>query len=228
MKNINRYQVAAAIAILFHAVGLIGILFFDSKLIAATTPVNLALMFVLLLWTQKEKNTAFFIFTAVTICVGFFVEVIGVNTGKLFGNYEYGPVLGYKFQRVPLNIGINWFIIIYCCGISVHTLLMKAINRISFETKTPPVALKAMSVIIDGATLAVIFDWIMEPIAVKLNFWQWREGAIPFYNYLCWFVISNILLAVFHFCKFNKQNKFAIDLLLIQVMFFMLLRAFMK
>lgn len=228
MKNINRYQIAVAIAILFHAVGLIGILFFDSKLIAATTPVNLALMFVLLLWTQKEKNTAFFLFTAITIGFGFFVEVIGVNTGMLFGNYEYGPVLGYKFQRVPLNIGINWFIIIYCCGISIHTLLMKAINRISLETQTPPMALKAMSVIIDGATLAVVFDWIMEPIAVKLNFWHWSEGEIPFYNYLCWFIVSNILLAVFHFCKFNKRNKFAIDLLLIQVMFFMLLRAFMK
>jgi bisanhydrobacterioruberin hydratase len=228
LNKINRYQAAVAIAILFHAIGLIGILFFDSKLIAATTPVNLALMFVLLLWTQKEKNGYFFLFAAVTIGVGFFVEVIGVNTGVLFGEYTYGPVLGYKFQHVPLNIGINWFIIIYCCGISVHTLLMKAINRISFETQTPPMALKAMSVIIDGATLAVLFDWIMEPIAVKLNFWHWSEETIPFYNYICWFVISNILLAVFHFCKFNKQNKFAIDLLLIQVMFFMLLRAFMK
>jgi len=156
------------------------------------------------------------------------VEVIGVNTGWLFGDYSYGPVLGYRFEHVPFNIGINWFIIIYCCGISIHTLLLKAINRLSIETKTTPKTLKAISVIIDGATLAVLFDWLMEPIAVKLNYWQWKGDAIPVYNYFCWFIISMLLLAVFHFCKFNKKNKFAIDLLLIQVMFFLLLRTFMK
>lgn len=226
--RIDKYQVATAIAILFHSVGLIGILFFDSRLIAATTPVNLALMFVLLLWTQKDKNNYFYLFTAATIVTGFFVEVIGVNTGVLFGEYTYGPVLGYKFEHVPLNIGINWFIIIYCCGISIHTLLMKAISRISSETHKPPMTLKALSVIVDGATLAVFFDWAMEPVAIKLNFWQWDKGIIPYYNYLCWFLVSMFLLAIFHFCKFSKQNKFAINLLLIQIMFFMLLRTFMK
>jgi len=162
------------------------------------------------------------------LTVGFFVEVIGVNTGGLFGDYSYGPVLGYRFEHVPFNIGINWFIIIYCCGISIHTLLMKAIDKLSVETKTPPKTLKAISVIVDGATLAVLFDWLMEPIAVKLNYWQWKNGSIPVYNYFCWFIISMLLLAVFHFCKFNKKNKFAVDLLLIQIMFFLLLRTFMK
>jgi bisanhydrobacterioruberin hydratase len=67
----------------------------------------------------------------------------------------------------------------------------------------------------------------MEPVAVKLGYWQWKTEVIPFYNYLCWFVISMGLLTVFHFCNFSKQNKFAIHLLLIQAMFFLLLRTFL-
>ncbi|HMC99357.1 MAG TPA: carotenoid biosynthesis protein, partial [Ferruginibacter sp.] len=192
------------------------------------TVYNLLLMFLLLIWTQRDKNIYFIIFLLVTFTVGMGAEIIGVNTNALFGEYSYGKVLWYKYQKVPLIIGVNWIIIIYCCGISIHTLLVKAINRIASETKTKPIALKAISIIADGAILAVFFDWIMEPVAVKLGFWQWADdGNVPLYNYLSWLMVSNVLLAVFHFCPFNKQNKFAVNLLLIQMMFFLLLRTFL-
>ena len=38
--------------------------------------------------------------------------------------------------------------------------------------------MKALSVIIDGATLAVFFDWLMEPVAVKLGYWTWNGDGI--------------------------------------------------
>ncbi len=147
----------------------------------------------------------------------------------LFGDYTYGDVLGFKVQHVPVLIGVNWFIIIYCSGISINTLLMKAIKHVAADTGKTPMALKALSVIVDGATLAIFFDWLMEPVAIKLGYWVWNgDGSIPIFNYICWFVISLLLLAVFHFAKFNKQNKFAVNLLLIQLMFFLLLRTFLK
>ena len=225
----SKFQVATAIAVLFHTIGITGLLFFDKKFFLQSTPVNLLLMFVLLVWTQKEKNIYFFLFLATSFCVGVVVEIIGINTGILFGDYTYGNVLGYKVQNVPLLIGINWFITIYCSGISIHTLLMKAINRISADTGKNPMALKALSVIIDGATLAVFFDWLMEPVAVKLGYWSWNgDGSIPLFNYFCWFLVSILLLTLFHFTKFNKQNKFAVNLLLIQLMFFLILRTFLN
>jgi len=225
----SKYQIATAIAILFHAIGLIGILFFDRQFFVQSTVINLLLMFALLIWTQAEKNSFFFLFVIAAIIIGLAAEIVGVNTGALFGDYTYGNVLGYKFMKVPLIIGINWFVIIYCCGISIHMLLMKAINRISSETKTKPMALKAISVIVDGATIAVFFDWVMEPVAAKLGFWTWGEdGEAPLYNYVCWLMVSNIILAIFHFSRFNKQNKFAVNLLLIQMMFFLLLRTFLN
>lgn len=229
LNNLSKYQIATFLAILFHLVGLIGILFFDNPFFIESTPFNLLLSGALLMWTQEEKNKYFYFFVLLTFAVGFTVEVIGVNTGFLFGNYSYGKVLGFQWQKVPLVIGVNWFIVIYCCGISMYSLLTRVIKQVAEKTQAPPQVLKAISVITDGATLAVLFDWLIEPVAVKLGFWQWQgDGDIPLYNYVCWITISFLLLTAFHFLKFNKQNKFAINLLLIQVMFFLLLRTFLK
>jgi bisanhydrobacterioruberin hydratase len=228
IKQFSKYQIATAIAILFHVIGLVGILVLKNDFILKSTPINLVLMFGLVIYTQTEKNKFFYAFLFICIGIGIVVEIIGVNTQALFGNYSYGNILGLKIKNVPILIGINWFIIIYCCGISMQTLLQKAINRIATETTKPPLPLKAISIIIDGATLALLFDFIMEPVAVKLGYWQWLStGQIPTFNYVCWFVVSAGLLTIFHVCKFNKQNKFAINLLLIQFMFFLILRTFL-
>lgn len=228
LNRFTKNDIATAIAILFHMVGLVGLLFTNSSFFLAATPVNLLLSFALLVWTQSGKNIYFILFLLACFGIGIAVEIIGVNTGVLFGSYSYGDVLGPGFYNVPVLIGINWFIIIYCSGIAIHTLLMKAIRRVAADTGKTPMTLKALSVIVDGATLAVFFDWLMEPVAIKLGFWTWNgDGNIPLFNYLSWFLVSLLLLTLFHFAKFNKQNKFAVNLLLIQLMFFLLLRTFL-
>lgn len=227
IKNFSKDQVATAIALLFHAIGLAGKLIFKSDFIIGATPLNLLLSFALLIWTQKEKNRFFYLFIVITFLTGFIAEVIGVNTGVLFGNYSYGNPLGFKWLQVPLVIGINWIIIIYCCGISITSLLGTITRQANEQMPATSNTLKMLSVITDGATLAVIFDWIMEPVAVKLGFWQWDENIIPVFNYACWFFISLLLLGLFHWCRFSKQNKFAVNLLLIQFLFFLILRTFL-
>jgi bisanhydrobacterioruberin hydratase len=229
LRNISysKAQIATLIAVVFHTIGLVGILFVKHPFFINATPFNLLLSFALLIYTQPQKNIYFYMFMLTTIVVGILVEIIGVNTALLFGEYSYGKVLGVQIKNVPLIIGINWFIVMYCCGISTQTLLQKALSKMPQDVVTTPKSIKAISVIIDGATIAVFLDWIMEPVAVKLGYWQWKLDVIPFYNYVCWFVISVGLLTVFHFCNFTKQNKFAIHLLLIQAMFFLLLRTFL-
>jgi len=228
LNTISKYQIATAIAILFHVIGLTGILFFDRDFFIRSTPLNLLLMLGLLFWTQPGKNLHFLFFFLACFGAGIGAEIIGVNTGMLFGDYRYGNVLGPGLKGVPYIIGINWFIIIYCCGIAIQTLLTRLINRLAADTGSKPRVMKALSVIVDAATLAVFFDWVMEPVAVKLGFWQWLgNGEVPFFNYACWFVVSGLLLALFHTLSFSKSNKFAINLLLIQLMFFLLLRTFL-
>jgi bisanhydrobacterioruberin hydratase len=227
-NKFSKQQIATAIAIIFHIVGLIGILVFKSEVIIKSTSFNLLLCFFLLLWTQDDKNVFFWLFAIAAMFVGFAVEVIGVNTGYLFGNYAYGEVLGIQWKAVPLIIAVNWFVVLYCCGTATTALLQRIIKPIADTPAAPKPALKSISIITDGATLALTFDWLMEPVAIKLGYWQWQNNEVPMYNYACWFIISMLLMVVFHFCQFEKRNKFAIHLLLIQVMFFLILRTFLK
>jgi bisanhydrobacterioruberin hydratase len=230
VQRYSKYTIATAIAILFHTVGLVGILFFNRDAMVALTPVNLLLSAALLWWTQAEKNKAFYLFVIACIIIGYLVEVIGVNTGYLFGHYRYETALGIKLFNVPPLIGINWFMIIYCCGISMQQLLQKPIFRDATSAGVISKRWQAYSIIFDGASLAVLFDWIIEPMAVKLGYWTWlgEDANIPLYNYLCWLLVSMLLLWIFHRFQFVKQNKFAIHLLLIQAMFFLILRTLLK
>lgn len=228
IKNISKYQVATIIAIVFHCIGLTGLLFFDKAFFIRASPFNLLLSFFLLVWTETNKNKAFLRFVIVVFSVGFLAEVAGVNTGLLFGDYSYGQVLGIKLFNVPLLIGINWFIIIYCCGLSMVILLKPAFEKMAEDDKFRTVK-HAIYIVVDGALLAVLFDWIMEPVAIKLGFWAWAaDGHIPVINYFSWLLISLILLIFFVFARFTKRNKFAFNLLLIQVVFFLILRMFLK
>ena len=229
INRFSKYQIATGIAIFFHAIGLVGMMFTDNNFFVQSTPFNLLLSFFLLVWTHPEKNKSFYFFIGIVFIVGFLSEVVGVNTGLLFGEYHYSKILGIQLFQVPILIAVNWFIIIYCSGIGTHVLLNKVINRVAKDYNEPSLKLKAMSVIFDGASLAVLFDWLMEPVAIKLGFWTWGgDGSVPFYNYFCWLLISILLLTVFNFFNFRKENKFAVNLLLTQALFFLILRTFLK
>src|SRR5665213_1381174 len=121
-RRFTKNQIATAIAVLFHIVGLMGLLFFNRSFFLQFTPGNLLLMLVLLVWTQTGKNRWFFIFLISCFLVGLGVEIMGVRTGILFGKYSYGTVMGYKLWDTPLILGVNWIIVAYCSGMSIHRL----------------------------------------------------------------------------------------------------------
>jgi len=213
------------LAILFHFTGVIGILFTPYKdWFISNTPLNLILMSVLLAASQERLEKGFIGFFVLAFATGMITEMIGVNTGILFGDYAYGTVMGPKMFGVPFLIGMNWFVIVFCCG-----SLMQQLNKtmlLKYEAPIPRAIIK-WSVVIDGAVLATFFDWLMEPVAVKLGFWTWNGNTIPMLNYACWFVISAVLLAIQQQMKIKAQNHFAIHLLIIQALFFLSLRIFL-
>ena len=36
-------------------------------------------------------------------------------------------------------------------------------------------------------------DFLIEPIAVKYDFWNWSQNEVPKQNYLMWFILSIIM-----------------------------------
>ena len=221
MKKIN----PLFLALLFHGTGVLGILFTPYKdLFVISTPLVLLFMFFLLANTQLKAIKSFLLSFAIAFVISMGTEIIGVNTGLLFGQYQYGPVLGPKILGVPWLIGLNWFVIVYCSG----SLLIHIVELMKSQLNIPLTAATSTSmVLIGGAALATFFDFILEPVAVKLNFWTWNSGDIPLFNYLCWFVVSAVLLRINLQLKQVNAQVFASSLLIIQAAFFLMLNLFL-
>ncbi len=112
--------------------------------------------------------------------VTFILEAVGVATGRVFGSYRYGDVLGPKFFGVPFVISFNWVIVLYG-GISSALLITK--NRI--------IALFIATL------LPVLLDLILEPVAMSFTYWHWENGTIPLQNYIAWGIISFFFSSVY-------------------------------
>jgi putative membrane protein len=213
------------LALLFHVTGLLGILCTAYKdWFVNSTPIVLLTMFFLLCYTQIKLVQTYFIFFIIAFVIGMATEMIGVNTGMLFGDYQYGQVLGPKVYGVPLLIGLNWFIIVFCSG-SLFTQCLDLFQiKWNINMRAP---VSKIILVIGGAAVATCFDFILEPVAVKLHFWSWNNWQIPAFNYISWFIISAILLGVKIYLKSNRANTFATSLLIIQALFFLMLNLFL-
>ena len=183
---------------------------------------NLWVSLILLLLFHNQYNKPF-IFTAISIFLaGFFIEVAGVHTGIIFGKYWYGATLGTKVLGVPLVIGANWLLLIYCSS----AVTQKFIELFKLDTleksRLNNVILKA----IFASILMVCLDYLIEPVAIHLDFWHWENEKIPVQNFQAWFLIAFALNYLFLKSKFNKVNPLAILLLLLQLSFFLSINIF--
>lgn len=146
-----------------------------------------------------------------TYLITFLLEVIGVKTGLVFGGYNYGSALGFKVFEVPLIIGFNWVLVILG-AISISKAYIKNIILIS----------------ISAAVLSVMFDYFLEPVAIRLGYWNWAQVSVPLQNYLAWFVIAFIFSIVLIKIKPDFNKGISKEYFLIQFTFFIILNLFMR
>ncbi len=205
----TKNQIAPALLILFHIVGVAGLLSPYKDLVLQLTPVNLILSSVLLLSLHVEYNRSFWLFCSIIFLSGFFLEVAGIHTGLIFGNYQYGNTLGIQFLNVPLVMGFNWLMLIYSAGVI-------------FEPLKANKYIKSLL----GAGLLVGLDLLLEPVAMKYDFWTWNNGTIPLQNYVAWFVAAFFMLLLFYNLNFSKNNRLALLLYIVQFVFFSILNIF--
>jgi putative membrane protein len=74
--------------------------------------------------------------------------------------------------------------------------------------------------IILGSLILVLLDLLIEPVAVRLDYWYWVGDVIPLKNYLSWFLASVVMLSIYEFFRFKYQSVVAPVFLLIQFIFF--------
>jgi putative membrane protein len=171
------------------------------------TPFNLFFSAIVLIYFHQDKNKAFWLFTFTTFLIGFLVEVIGVNTGLIFGKYEYLSTLGIKLFNVPLVIGLNWLLIGYCVGFITHQLFIR--SEVSGGIKAAIAAL-----------IMTAFDYVVEPVAIRLDMWWWFGEHPPLSNYIGWFGTAFLIQIIYFYAPFKKENPVAAWLFILQAVFF--------
>lgn len=204
----EKKNVSIAIIILFHIIGIIG---FSNEplteIFKLLVPFHLLLMLFVVLWNNESWNKNFYYFFGIVFLVSFLVEMTGTNTGLIFGEYTYGATLGLKLWNTPLMIGVNWFLLVYGVG--------AALQYLKHQNKYISTAI--------GASILVILDSLIEPIAIKFDYWQWLDNKVPLQNYVAWWLLSYVFVLIFNRLHFNKQNFVAVILLIVQFLFFILL-----
>mgnify|MGYP000846712434 FL=1 len=212
LKN-NWFNLAVYNIILIYIVGIVGICFTteaDQKIFLQLTPVNLILTLVHIFFAHKKWDWKFISSAVFITLFGFFIEVVGVKTEAVFGAYYYGATLGVKWLEVPILMGLNWLLLIYAIATSLH----KIQNIWIFS--------------ICAAALMTGLDFLIEPIAIKLDFWQWQNNIIPFQNFVAWFILSFLLFFMFRMINGIVENRFSKIILIIQFVFFGILNIFLK
>ncbi|MDD4490198.1 MAG: carotenoid biosynthesis protein, partial [Paludibacter sp.] len=157
----------------FYVIGVAGMLIpFTSAFFMRLTPLALLMNFGLLLIHHENKFSVktILIFSLILLS-GFFIEIIGVQTGIIFGEYMYGKGLGWKLRDTPLIIGLNWLLLVYTTATITQKIKTNNIIRIAL-----------------GTGMMLIYDIVMEQVAPRMDMWTWKDGVIPIENYMAWFV----------------------------------------
>jgi putative membrane protein len=192
---------------IIYVVGIAGFLIPElNPLFLKLTPWNLIAAFVIA-WIFHKKWELSHVLTILGLGVaGFFVEFIGVKTGVIFGSYSYGSTLGAKWQGTPYLIGLNWAALILYTSSIFAGAVKSNIGR---------------SIL--AAAVMTLYDFFMEPVAMKYDFWDWKDGIIPIQNYVAWFLIALVFHLILNAIAKPIRNRMAASLFYIQFGFFLIL-----
>lgn len=201
---VSKLRLSIFILVAFYIFGILGILTQNKTIdFLSLTPLNLLINAVLLFLNHKNgtrKHLLIFLSIAV---VGFFIEALGVATGVIFGEYVYKTTLGWKFLDTPLIIGVNWMLltssVVFSIGNKIKNSLVLALL---------------------SACVLVVLDILIEPVAMRFNFWSWNGNIVPMKNYIAWFIISFIFCYVIAYNKGKSKNQLSPYLLILQFIFF--------
>lgn len=178
----------------------------SSSFIISISIFSIFLAFKTFKYQNKKLSYITFLFVFIT---SIFIEYIGVRTSFLFGHYKYLSTIQPQINNVPIAIGFAWIstmlssigILIFIFNklnkfLKVNTFFIMIYTKLNSKSTFTKFIFKFIFAILNGL-LMTFFDYIMEPAAIKLNYWNWFDINIPFYNYFCWFIFGTFFTLIF-------------------------------
>lgn len=116
---------------------------------------------------------------------GYFIELLGLNTGWPFGVYTYDSSLGFAIFGVPLVVPFAWVMMIHPCLVAARRVTSK------------------WTFLYGGALLAG-WDLFLDPLMVSAGRWTWEvPGAhvpfvpdVPLSNFFGWLLSGCAIVAL--------------------------------
>ncbi|MFO7526952.1 MAG: carotenoid biosynthesis protein [Ignavibacteriaceae bacterium] len=199
--------------VIIYIVGIIGHLIPDTREFFITlTPYSILITGGLTLFLSvRNADKKFILWLVITLFLTFAIEVAGAITGRIFGQYYYGNVLGFSLLEVPVIISLNWVLIILGAASLFAGLKLNILYT---------------SLLAAGA--GTIYDYFLESIAIRFNYWYWDLNIVPIQNYVAWFIIIFISTAALLKVCPKYQKGISGEYLLIQLLFFIILSLFIS
>jgi bisanhydrobacterioruberin hydratase len=188
---------------LFHVSAIIGVLAGFGDWFISLSPLNLLLCVLLVAINNDIRQNLVLL---IPFFVGMLAEIIGVQTGILFGEYAYGEMLGWKILGVPWLIGCNWALLVYSSAVVAN------LSGGSIWIRS-----------LVGASLMVLLDIVMEPIAPRIDYWLFDGNQVPLKNYIHWFVVGTVAHLLYLRSGGKKDGILGWNLLLAFFIFFLVL-----
>ena len=121
-------------------------------------------------------------FIGLVIAIPFASEFLGVTTGIPYGAYAYIETPGpYVLGLVPLFIFVAWILIAY----------------LAMATTTAALGRSTLWLAPVDGLVATAWDLLVDPVAVRSQFWKWLSPAalygVPISNFVGWFVVVTVL-----------------------------------
>ena len=132
-----------------------------------------------------------FLSLSIFACV---IEYVGLVTGWPYGHFVYAGHLGYKILGIlPWTVGLSWTPLVVGAVALVYTQTQNKIVRIILPV-----------------LLLLVFDLLLDPIAVHLGLWTYVYGGVyynvPIQNFCGW-IFSGLIGSVVCFLYINKYSN---------------------
>lgn len=200
----SNFRYVVIFIIIFYSVGFVGLSIPTTRpFFIHLTPFALLLSSIIVGLFHGKFTIKIVVSFVFIYLVSFFVELIGVNTGAIFGSYTYGHGLGLKLFNTPLIIGLNWLLLVYVS------------NSVMDRTNWNPIVK-----VFGASVLLLAYDVLLEQVAPLLAMWTFSESTVPVQNYVSWFLLALLFSLVINLLKINTRNRIAPIVFGIQALFF--------
>ena len=146
---------------------------------------------VIKLITNRHKISYLMIFLILGI-YALLIESVSIKTGFPYSKFVYKELMGLKIlDIVPWSVFFVWPMLVIS-AVSLSGQIFK----------------KKIVIFFMSCILLMLLDFVFDPVATKLHFWDWQNGGlyydVPFTNFLGWILSS--ILSVGIVLQISKSN----------------------